>query len=115
MSIVMEPTTSAEAVANGAQLLDEKRPGWWREIDVDRLAIGSMERCVCGQLTRRDGNTSWAAFCFTELGVNPPARKYGFAEWPGRGDVNEEWRLVIQARLDADALSSPTERKEVCV
>lgn len=42
--------TPAEAVANGAQLLDEKLPGWWREITLDTLNLSDCRNCVCGQL-----------------------------------------------------------------
>ncbi len=31
--------TIAQRVAAGAALLDEKRPGWWRRIDLDTLDI----------------------------------------------------------------------------
>lgn len=40
-----------ERVQRGAALLDEKRPGWWREIDLGRLDIGSSCNCVGGQLS----------------------------------------------------------------
>lgn len=42
--------TAAEAVANGAQLLDEKMPGWYRLIDLGTLELFSCAACVCGQL-----------------------------------------------------------------
>ena len=44
------PTSPAEAVANGAQLLDEKHPGWWRSIDLDTLDLANCTECICGQL-----------------------------------------------------------------
>jgi hypothetical protein len=37
-------------VALGAALLDERRPGWFREVDRDSLEMGSCRRCVLGQL-----------------------------------------------------------------
>jgi hypothetical protein len=42
----------AKRVAQGAALLDKKRPNWWREIDVDSLDIQSTCGCVLGQLGR---------------------------------------------------------------
>ena len=38
------------AVERGASLLDEKRPGWENEIDVDRLDMNNFKNCVLGQV-----------------------------------------------------------------
>lgn len=38
-----------ERVERGAALLDEKRPGWWRDIDLERLNIWSTCDCTAGQ------------------------------------------------------------------
>lgn len=44
-------TTIAERVAKGAALLDEKRPGWDRELPrLSRLSIANAEQCILGQL-----------------------------------------------------------------
>jgi hypothetical protein len=37
-------------VQRGAALLDGKRPGWWREIDLLSLDIASRCGCIIGQL-----------------------------------------------------------------
>lgn len=37
-------------VERGAALLDEKRPGWWKNIDLGRLDISAGCDCVAGQL-----------------------------------------------------------------
>lgn len=50
--------TPAEAVANGAQLLDEKLPGWWKEITLEQLKLSDCGNCVCGQLAT---STAFAA------------------------------------------------------
>ena len=39
-----------ERVARGAALLDERRPGWHREIIPDQLDMISCEDCIIGQL-----------------------------------------------------------------
>lgn len=39
-----------EYVARGAELLDEKRPGWFEGISLRALAIESMSNCVLGQV-----------------------------------------------------------------
>lgn len=37
-------------VAKGAQLLDQKRPGWYREIDTSNLNMAERGDCILGQL-----------------------------------------------------------------
>ena len=37
-------------VARGAELLDSIRPGWRKEVDLDRLDLSSCHECVLGQL-----------------------------------------------------------------
>lgn len=39
-----------QAVDQGARLLDLKRPGWARIIDLDRLDISSCWNCILGQV-----------------------------------------------------------------
>lgn len=36
-------------VQNGVRLLDENRPGWWREIEPLSLDVSSASRCPLGQ------------------------------------------------------------------
>ncbi|MFJ2650896.1 hypothetical protein ACIO1C_29775 [Streptomyces sp. NPDC087420] len=43
----------AARVAKGAALLDEKRPGWEREVDLDVLDIANGAVCVTAQLSGR--------------------------------------------------------------
>ena len=40
----------ADRVRTGVALLDEKVPGWFERIDLDRLDMDSCARCVLGQL-----------------------------------------------------------------
>jgi hypothetical protein len=42
--------TISERVQAGATWLDEHRPGWVADIDLDRLLLSSPCRCVLGQL-----------------------------------------------------------------
>ena len=44
-------TSIAERVERGAALLDAKQPGWWQQIDLGALDIGSRCGCIIGQLT----------------------------------------------------------------
>lgn len=46
----------AARIAKGAALLDEKRPGWERLLDLDTLDIRSGDHCVTAQLS---GVHSW--------------------------------------------------------
>jgi hypothetical protein len=39
-----------ERAAAGAQLLDERMPGWWERIDVKGLRLESCSSCILGQL-----------------------------------------------------------------
>lgn len=39
-----------EQVAAGAKLLDEKRPGWAKEVNLNTLEMNSFRRCMLGQL-----------------------------------------------------------------
>lgn len=38
------------SVEKGAQLLDQKKPGWYLKIDIARLEMETCRRCVLGQL-----------------------------------------------------------------
>mgnify|MGYP001578000622 CR=1 FL=1 len=44
----------SQRAANGATLLDEKRPGWASLINVDVLDLASGYHCILGQLYKRD-------------------------------------------------------------
>ena len=46
-----------ERVARGVKLLNEKKPGWKKKIDRERLDMSSCEDCILGQLfgSYRDG------------------------------------------------------------
>ena len=46
----MLATALAGRVRKGARLLDERMPGWWRQIDLERLDIDSPCDCVAGQV-----------------------------------------------------------------
>lgn len=59
----MSPATVAERVAAGAEFLDQREPGWWQRIDLDRLEMRRSCACVLGQLSTDltdDGREHWA-------------------------------------------------------
>ena len=43
-------TNITERVERGATLLDKKRPGWEKEIDLDNLDMREPKCCIVGQL-----------------------------------------------------------------
>ena len=91
-------------VDRGADLLDEERPDWFRNIDLRTLNIGSPVNCVCGQLAGEGAN--WLDTLYT-LGLgNQNAADYGFAEEVFCGEypeLNSAWRKVIKDRRKFDA------------
>lgn len=108
------PTTAAEAVASGAQWLDEQHPGWWRHIDLETLDLSSCIQCVCGQLSRTA--YAWSRKGYrTKLGNFAVTRgfevRYGYWSYE---DLEAEWLLAIVARLKVDALpQAATERETI--
>jgi hypothetical protein len=114
--------TTAERVANGAQLLDEKYPGWYRKINLDDLDIESACNCICGQLGEYEDKL-WTDFAEENLG-SPPDQvfspnevwmnwviNHGFVD--DSGAMTKEWKLAILDRLNFDALDEEkVEKKE---
>ncbi len=90
-------STITERVRRGAALLDEKRPGWWRDIDLGRLDIDSCSTCILGQI----GGGKYGAYtsAMSELGLGDYEDvEYGFdGDYPGA--LTEAWRDLIGQRL----------------
>lgn len=40
----------ADLVAQGAALLDQARPGWFNEINIEELNMATGDKCILGQL-----------------------------------------------------------------
>ncbi len=84
-------------VNEGIKLLNKQRPGWFNDIDLDKLSLEECAHCVLGQLY--DGN-----FCdgLKHLGISNEvnyyygydsgyfAPRYGF-DLDVDGRVNKEW------------------------
>ena len=81
-------------VARGAALLDEKLPGWWQRVDLDRLDLSKCTDCVLGQLT---GDYDSMA---TTLLIGPRANKY-----PLRGNAKAARLGFTLPPSDAEWLS----------
>ena len=118
MSSTFERRVTA-AVAAGAQVLDEKIPGWYRQIDISSLDMSDGEHCICGQLAGgaddwepivtflsgiafHDDRIEWANF----------VREHGFG---GTKSEHRAWLDAIQARIDHDALPAVVEERELVV
>lgn len=106
-----EVTASAaplsESVACGAELLDEKMPGWAGKIDVSTLNLASALHDILFQLFGDDSpeNTE-------HVGVrSEDAERFGFAlrDPQGYPRLTALWRSAIASRLDAShpGLGSP--------
>jgi hypothetical protein len=91
--------TTAVSVARGAALLDQYRPGWADEIDLDELRLESGSDCVLGQLYGDYGegraqlrilDTAYSQDLGFTAGLDGPA-----ADWFG---LNRCWRALIEDR-----------------
>ena len=105
-----------ERVEAGAALLDEKLPGWWREIDLEKLNLASRCNCVLGQLNGATANTSFAySAAAAALGVGymdeiplgfeaPSVRGFGSERNAQTGEyraLTAAWRDLITSRRAA--------------
>lgn len=93
-------------VESGASLLDEKVPGWWRDVNPGNLMMAVAELCVLGQI-----------FGLYEIGVhvlgldfNEASNHYGFNAptdiffaSSAYETLTEEWREQIFQRRLVDA------------
>jgi hypothetical protein len=95
----------AARVVKGVALLDEKRPGWERLINLGTLDIQSGTHCVTAQLS---GANDWRTG-MNQLGLTlTPYTEHGFradddeaCEGEAYPTLNALWRDVIQGRLSA--------------
>lgn len=94
----------AARVAKGAALLDDKRPGWERLIDLSTLDIAPALHCVTAQLdAARHATGAWRlgleldAYVLHgfQLEAGVPSRRSPYAT------LNTLWRDLITARLAA--------------
>jgi hypothetical protein len=102
----------AVRVRRGAALLDQVRPGWWREIATDRLAMDCSGSCILGQLYRHYWHGVQALTRFLPLRERVDVSSHGFnllmpeqepAAWgitpdPPWDELTACWRAEIAAR-----------------
>lgn len=93
----------AARVAKGVALLDQKRPGWERQIDLEDLDIQSPHSCVTAQLS----GVSWWRTGMKQLDLDMESyTDHGFRVDDDReGEdypvLNSLWRDVVTERLTA--------------
>jgi hypothetical protein len=91
-------STITERVERGAALLDEKRPGWWREIDLGRLNLRSGCDCVIGQI----GGTLTYSDTVCSLGADRTAEEVRFGFEAAEVIKGDDWDWNVQdAEYDA--------------
>lgn len=78
----MDLTIEQQCVARGEALLDQKAPGWDRDIDLPSLDLQSCSRCVVGQWAGTHGGSATAEYSagLRRLGLtsHAEASEYGF-------------------------------------
>lgn len=92
----------ADHVRRGAELLDESRPGWEREIILEYLNMSSCVCCILGQLYGDYyGGLSRLAI---ESGV--ATDHLGFSDFGSLdyATLAAAWRVEIRARLERGAI-----------
>lgn len=102
--------TIRERAARGARMLDEREPGWFKHVDVDRLDMLSATDDLLAQTW--DGPVaSWSSpseahydVLFPDL-VEEKASRYGLGGKSRRElwALGEEWKRVILARREGSA------------
>ncbi len=116
-------TTIAYRVARGATLLDQERPGWYKEIDLDLLDMEGGDVCVLAQLFGEgpgdhEAYVRGAAALFgSEVGhQHADSAAHGFItkadeSYTVYGDLTEAWKRVIRATRNADDPLADWERE----
>lgn len=113
-------------VARGAQLLDERMPGWENKIDVENLMLENECACVLGQLEGCFWKGAAIALSVNEASDNcskwnllDATAEYGFSfGFCGAADWNalttawrtliEQRRSVVTVRPEAEQVATPS-------
>jgi hypothetical protein len=96
MTTTLPEVKVREEVRRGAELLDERRPGWDQEINLANLKISSCRNCVLGQLY---GDYHLGLdMISSDAGEFVDAEDYGFDGVLDWEELNEEWRDLIASR-----------------
>jgi hypothetical protein len=99
-----------ENVARGAAILDELRPGWYQDIDLEKLDLISSWHCVLGQLYGHFGEGLQATMTYRYRdgwGVFGSASAFGFMP----ADGYQESRPILYELLKAEWTKVIIERR----
>ena len=104
--------TINERVAKGAAILDAKKPGWERQIDIASLQLADSCHCVLGQLYGHyfDGLDAIKLLHDPALIPGTSGAGAGFNTYPHEGmtvfaDLDEAWISLVKERFDTGAFS----------
>jgi hypothetical protein len=100
---ISEETAIAYA-KNGATLLDEKKPDWWRTLDLDVLDLKDCSLCVVGQTF--GGYATGMTELFGPSSNNAMAFKHGFdsCSMTGVERLHGAWCDEVMSRRASAAL-----------
>lgn len=96
-----------DRVSYGARQLDQVRPGWEGEIDIDRLNIGDGYRCVAGQLVGHFGSYNKLGIEGTEIANGMMSARGGFRKTVEYYRLTVAWKREILSRLNKDVRPVP--------
>ena len=91
-----------EQIAAGMRLLDERKPGWEREIDLNILRMSSCHQCVLGQIYGNYFETATSMELGEEYGFTLPFLPM-LRDLPKRTamweTLTQEWKSAIEERI----------------
>ena len=95
-------------MSEGGRWLDENRPGWETNVDIDTLELKSACRCVLGQVYEREANHNNCRSGYEYgrdrmIGSLSRTRQLGFVLGSNQSDyahLNRYWREEIRERRE---------------
>jgi hypothetical protein len=109
----MSELSIPERVARGAAALDERKPGWNEQIDLDVLDLNNCNNCILGQLYGHYAGAPQALKWLDPLDVaGYIAPDYGFDRRPSLFVGDADYRALAEEAADAeyDALTEEWRR-----
>lgn len=97
---VQNDTTISEAVKAAALFLDQERPDWFTEINLNTFSFIKPCRCIIGQLADEGSAREWIdKMCWPNLiGFGFTYPDWRDEDWR---NAHEEWVKQIRLRLEA--------------
>lgn len=93
-------TEIEERVRRGAELMDEKMPGWFLRVDLDSLDMASPCRCVLGQLNGNFFDSAALLWNEAQGDAMTNSRLHGFNLIAGSSceSLESAWKSEIRRR-----------------